>query len=241
MDTRYNRNRIYVSPKEQETVRQYKILLGGAGMGSVIAECALRFGFEQITIIDGDRVELTNLNRQNYTEKDLGKYKSEVLAERLLHINPRANIQYHSCFIDLNNVDGLIADHHVAINALDFTSDIPFLFDRVCRQASIPVLHPYNIGWAGLVAVVKPDSQQLTLISDNPESFELKMVEYVTRYLNFWNTPQKWIEDVLQVYKDKKNGRTVFSSIICCLMDCCRILHTNHVSFMYKQSRESFS
>jgi len=38
-------------------------LLGGAGIGSIIAECALRFGFENIVIVDGDRVELSNLNR----------------------------------------------------------------------------------------------------------------------------------------------------------------------------------
>ena len=43
---RYSRNRIYVSEEEQEKVRRTRILLGGAGIGSVIAECALRLGFE---------------------------------------------------------------------------------------------------------------------------------------------------------------------------------------------------
>ena len=52
---RYNRNRIYVSEDEQEKVRETRILLGGAGIGSIIAECALRFGFENIVIVDGDR------------------------------------------------------------------------------------------------------------------------------------------------------------------------------------------
>ena len=44
---RYSRNRIYVSEEEQERVRKTRILLGGAGIGSIIAECALRFGFEE--------------------------------------------------------------------------------------------------------------------------------------------------------------------------------------------------
>jgi len=65
MDKRYSRNRIYVTLEEQEKIKRYRILLGGAGIGSIIAECALRFGFENITIVDGDRVELSNLNRQN--------------------------------------------------------------------------------------------------------------------------------------------------------------------------------
>ena len=194
MKIRYIRKRIYVSPEEQEQIRQYRIILGGAGIGSVIAECALRFGFEQITIVDGDKVELTNLNRQNFTENDLGRYKSEVLSERLLQINPNANIQHHTCFIDSKNVEELVDSHQVEINALDFTSDIPFVFDQVCRQTNIPVLHPFNISWAGLVTVIKPDSQPLLLISDNVKGFELRMLEYVTQYLKMWNSPQKWIE-----------------------------------------------
>lgn len=67
MDEKYSRNRIYVNESEQKLIKNYRILLGGAGIGSIIAECALRFGFENITIVDGDRVEESNLNRQNYT------------------------------------------------------------------------------------------------------------------------------------------------------------------------------
>ena len=208
MDERYSRNWLYVSPEEQEKIRQYRILLGGAGIGSNIAECALRFGFERITIVDGDRVESSNLNRQNYTEKDLGRYKSEALAERLLQINPGADIRYHTRFIDSCNVEELVAGHHVAVNALDFASDMPFRFDRVCRQANIPCLHPYNIGWAGLVTVITPDSPQLTVISENFEGFELSMVEYVTQYSRFWNMPKKWLEDIIQTYQDKKTNET---------------------------------
>ena len=57
---RYSRNRIYVSDEEQEKIRQTRILLGGAGIGSIIAECALRFGFEKMTIVDGDKIEESN-------------------------------------------------------------------------------------------------------------------------------------------------------------------------------------
>ena len=46
MNTRYNRNRIYLTDKEQKTIKDYPILLGGCGVGSVIAECALRLGFQ---------------------------------------------------------------------------------------------------------------------------------------------------------------------------------------------------
>lgn len=54
-----------MSEKEQSLIKDYNIFLGGAGIGSIVAECALRFGFEHITIVDGGKVERSNLNRQN--------------------------------------------------------------------------------------------------------------------------------------------------------------------------------
>ena len=65
MEDRYSRNRLYVSEKEQSLIKDYNIFLGCAGIGSIVAECALRFGFEHITIVDGGKVERSNLNRQN--------------------------------------------------------------------------------------------------------------------------------------------------------------------------------
>lgn len=62
MEKRYSRNRLYVSEREQSIIKYYKIFLGGAGIGSIVAECALRLGFEHITIVDGDKVEESNLN-----------------------------------------------------------------------------------------------------------------------------------------------------------------------------------
>lgn len=55
MENRYSRNRLYINEKEQNVIKNYKILLGGAGIGSIIAECALRLGFEHITVVDGDK------------------------------------------------------------------------------------------------------------------------------------------------------------------------------------------
>lgn len=134
MEEKYNRNRIYIKPDEQEKIKHFRVLLGGAGIGSIIAECALRMGFETITIIDGDKVEESNLNRQNYRLEDIGNYKAESLAKRLLSINPRANIRVINEFVTHDNVEKLIERHDIAINALDFKSDIPFVFDKICSE-----------------------------------------------------------------------------------------------------------
>lgn len=96
---RYARNRIYISNAEQDDIRNCKIFLAGCGIGSVIAECALRIGFENITIADGDIVEESNLNRQNYIYSDIGLSKSNSLSRRLYDINPAANISLHNCYL----------------------------------------------------------------------------------------------------------------------------------------------
>ena len=124
MQERYLRNRIYISDEEQKIIKDCPIILGGSGIGSVIAECALRLGFENITIIDGDKVELSNLNRQNYTEEDIASEKVESINARLKAINKEANIEVYNSFITETNVEKFIKGHAIAINALDFTTDI---------------------------------------------------------------------------------------------------------------------
>lgn len=207
MEARYSRNRIYLSKEEQEIIKDYPILLAGSGIGSVIAECALRFGFENITIIDGDQVETSNLNRQNYTENDITVAKTTAIFNRLKSINKDANITCHNKFITPKNVKSLIKGHKIAINALDFSTDIPLIFDKICQEENIPVLHPYNLGWAGLVTIIAPKGQSLNLIARNNEKFnEVDMVEYTSSYLKFWGKPQNWIDDIIEKYKVEKEN-----------------------------------
>lgn len=205
MNSRYSRNVIYVSQEEQKTIKKFRILLGGAGIGSIIAECALRFGFETITIVDGDTVEESNLNRQNYIMKDVGNPKVEALKKRLLNINRHAKITAINSYIDKNNIQNLIKEHDIAINALDFKSDIPFIFDEWCQKYNIPVLHPYNIGWGGLVIVVEPTGTQLKEFSDDYRNFEVRLVEHIANYFKFWAQPKPWIENLIAQYKNEKS------------------------------------
>ena len=205
MKERYRRNRIYVDAEEQEKVREFGVFLGGAGIGSIISECALRFGFETLTIVDGDKVEESNLNRQNYRICDIGKPKVEALKERLLSINPSANITAVNIFIDKDNMVELLEGHSAAINALDFSSNVPFLFDAHCRQCKIPVLHPYNLGWGGLVMAVSPDGPQLSELSDDHHNFEVRLVQRrIIDYFRFWGRPKRWLEDIMARYKVEK-------------------------------------
>ena len=203
---RYERNRIYISDEDQIKIKDFRVLLAGAGIGSNIAETLLRIGFETITLVDGDVVEESNLNRQNYTEEDLGIPKVEALKKRLLRINPKAKISTINTFIDHDNIENIVAGHDVAINALDFKSDIPFVFDRLCAKLGIYVLHPYNVGFAGIVMVVSPDGANLESLLTEGESylgFEKRAVQHVTDYFNYWVRPKIWIEEVIRKYEDE--------------------------------------
>lgn len=206
---RYDRNRIYLSEKEQKKIRTFRVLLGGAGIGSNIAETLLRLGFEHLTIVDGDVVEESNLNRQNYVNEDIGKNKANTLKDRLLHINPEAKIKSIPHFITPNNVEEIINGHDVAVNALDFKSDIPFLFDEVCARLNVTVLHPFNVGFAGVVMVVRPDSLPFNIIlkeyANTTLSPELKAIRHVVDYFNYLVKSKLWLETILNEY-EKENG-----------------------------------
>lgn len=202
MEERYLRNRIYISKEEQDIIKNYPILIGGCGIGSNIAECLLRLGFENLTIIDGDIVELSNLNRQNYTHDDINNFKADSLYKRLISINPKANIKVISNYITQDNLDSILEEHLIAVNALDFTNNIPILFDKKCQEKEIYVVHPYNLGWGGLVIVIPIQGMTMDILSKKTEDFnELEVVEYVSSHSRFWGTPKEWLEDIIIKYK----------------------------------------
>lgn len=201
---RYSRNRIYIPPENQDKIRQARILLAGAGIGSIIAECALRLGFEKITIIDGDKVELSNLNRQNYTVADIGQYKAEALCWRLKSINPDADIRHANAFINEDNVKDMVDGCDIAVNALDFKDRTPFVFDEVCSGKGIPVLHPYNFGWSGFLTVVRSKDRMLAELSSSPEGFELQVAEFAARHCASQDKRNQELEDVIRRYRTEK-------------------------------------
>jgi molybdopterin/thiamine biosynthesis adenylyltransferase len=180
----YCRNRFNINESEQKRMRDLKIVFGGLGLGSVIAECALRMGFENLHLIDGDVVELSNLNRQNYTQDDIGKPKCEALYKRLKQINPHANITYSNIYLTSENVRENLADANIAVNAIDFTSDAPFIFDDICFEMGIPVVHPYNLGYGGLVYVSTKENANFNSLSNTCDDVVINIINHALNVLD---------------------------------------------------------
>ena len=197
----YRRNYLYINDENQKKIKNFHILIGGCGLGSVIAECALRLGFENICIVDGDKVELSNLNRQNYICADIGKLKVESLKNRLLQINQEARIEAIPEFLTVNNIIGYLdKGFDVAINTIDFTSDIPFLFDEICSGRNIPVLHPLNLGWGAGVIVIDQHSKKLNELQPNYIGFELCMAQHILKELKKMGRTPDYLSDILNEY-----------------------------------------
>lgn len=224
MNLRYERNIIHIDAHEQNRIRDFSVLIAGCGIGSYIAECLLRMGFENLTIMDGDKVELTNLNRQNYVEKDIGINKAIALKERLMAINSDAHITAYTEFIDQDNLRNIGSEYKAVINALDFSSDMPFVLDEYMTQRNIPIVHPYNLGWAGFLTVITGGSQTLRSLGKRQVAFEINVGAFILDSLKSKNIECGWLEDFLSQYGKIANqspppqlstGLSILAGMVC--------------------------
>lgn len=199
---RYQRNQLYINKEQQNRIKQMPVLIAGIGLGSVIAETALRLGFENLTIIDGDKVEQSNLNRQNFTQNDLGSYKTIVLQKRLTAINPNAQIKSVTDFLTADNIETYLEDIAIAINTLDFDTEAPFLFDKKCNERNIPIIHPYNLGWAASAFVVNAQSLQLAELKGKNDKTELAVVDFMLKNLSEKEHDTSWLQQVAKEYNE---------------------------------------
>lgn len=94
-------------------------ICGLGGLGSNIAIALARAGIGKLVLIDFDRVDITNLHRQQYKANQIGRYKTEALAENLLEIAPYMEITTVTERITEENVCSLLKDADVVCEAFD--------------------------------------------------------------------------------------------------------------------------
>lgn len=92
---------------------------GLGGLGSNVAIALARAGVGQLHLIDFDRVDLTNLNRQQYTVDQLGQYKTEALAEALGRIAPYCTLRMDTVKVTEDNLPALLAGDDIICEAFD--------------------------------------------------------------------------------------------------------------------------
>ncbi|MHA1870611.1 MAG: ThiF family adenylyltransferase [Promethearchaeota archaeon] len=174
----FNRNIGFVSREEQEKIRRAKIaILGTGGIGGPAGLELAYAGCENFVLADFDKIEVSNLNRQPYTRKDIDKFKVDALSEKLLAINPRIKIKKF-LNLDTDNIDDVLDGVNVAALSLDG----PFgsiLVARKCREKGIDMIEtwaiPYLFAWWFLADPSTPSYEDVyELGTENLSLEELK-------------------------------------------------------------------
>ncbi len=139
----------------QQRILEAKVLvIGAGGLGNPVATYLAGAGVGKLGIVDGDRIESTNLHRQfMFTAQETGRSKAEVLAEKLRQLNPQIEIEAYPSFLDAENAEKLIDVYDIICDATD-TVDSRILIDETCARLGKPLVHAAVRGWEGYVTVL---------------------------------------------------------------------------------------
>ncbi len=109
-------------------------IVGCGGLGSNVAAMLLRSGVRRLTLIDFDVVETSNLNRQLFFRDQIGRPKTEALAETLLRIDPGAELTLHTLRVTAANLVGLVRGADAIVEAVD-RADTKAMVVNTCMEA----------------------------------------------------------------------------------------------------------
>lgn len=132
----YNRTERLVGPDAMDVLGEKRVIvIGVGGVGSWCAESLVRSGFRHITIVDSDRVCITNVNRQNMaTMKTVGMVKVEALKERLLSINPKAEVNaLQKIYTESTAEEFQLDTYDYIVDAIDSLQDKAYLMLQATR------------------------------------------------------------------------------------------------------------
>ena len=148
MLNQFSRTELLIGKEGLEKLKNAKIaVFGVGGVGSFVVEGLARAGIGNFVIIDDDKICLTNINRQIIaTRKTVGKFKVDVMKERILDINPDANVETHQEFYLPNSESNIInKDLTYVVDCVDtVTAKIEIVMQ--CKKLGIPVISSMGTG-----------------------------------------------------------------------------------------------
>ena len=122
-------------------------VFGIGGVGGYVCEALARSGVGTLDLIDDDKVCPSNINRQIIaTTKTVGRYKTDVMAERILEINPDAVVNTYKCFFLPENASDFPFDEYdYVVDAIDtVTAKIELVMQ--CQKAGVPIMSSMGAG-----------------------------------------------------------------------------------------------
>lgn len=136
----FNRAQLLLGSDAMERLGSIKVIIFGVGgVGSWCAESLVRSGISHMTVVDSDRVCITNINRQLMaTVKTVGQVKVEALKDRLLTINPMAEIDARQQIFSEETADSFCLDSYdYIIDAIDSLKDKRLLIEMACNTKAV--------------------------------------------------------------------------------------------------------
>ncbi len=157
--TRYSRQTVLpeIGERGQEQISKGKVaIIGLGGLGSVMSEGLARAGVGMLRVIDRDVVELSNLQRQAlYHEGNVGMAKADVVKEKLQKINSEVEVDARVVEVSPNNVEGLIEDVDIVLDATD-NMKTRFLLNDACVKNKVPWIFTAILGTYGMTMNIEP-------------------------------------------------------------------------------------
>jgi tRNA A37 threonylcarbamoyladenosine dehydratase len=148
MSDRFSRTELLFGKEAMDRLSKCRVAVFGiGGVGGYVCEALARSGVGALDLIDDDKVCDSNINRQIIaTSKTVGRYKTDVMKERILDINPDAEVNTHTCFFLPENASDFPFDKYdYVVDAIDtVTAKIELVMQ--CQKAGVPIISSMGAG-----------------------------------------------------------------------------------------------
>ncbi len=148
MLNQFSRSQLLLGEDAMEKLKNSRVaVFGVGGVGGYVCEALVRTGVGAFDLVDDDKVCLTNLNRQIIaTRKTVGKYKVDVMKDRILEINPDADVRVYKCFFLPENADEFPFDEYdYVVDAVD-TVTAKVMLVMKCNEKNVPIISSMGAG-----------------------------------------------------------------------------------------------
>lgn len=148
MENQFSRTELLFGTKAMEKLAGARVaVFGVGGVGGYTVEALVRSGIGEIDLIDSDTVSLTNLNRQIIaTKSSIGKYKVDVMQDRIMDINPDVKVHVHKCFYLPETKDQFdFSQYDYVVDAVD-TVTAKLQIVEEAEAAGVPVISSMGAG-----------------------------------------------------------------------------------------------
>lgn len=148
MLNQFSRTELLLGKESMERLQNSRVAVFGiGGVGGYTVEALVRSGVGTLDLIDDDKICLTNINRQIYaTRKTVGKYKVDVAKERILEINPNAQVHIYKTFYLPETADQFdFTSYDYVVDAIDTVSGKLALVEQA-EKAGVPIISSMGAG-----------------------------------------------------------------------------------------------